>query len=77
MIAGEKVIRGGQAVVKSVRARDALPYGPTVTIFATDGTPAAFSRKSMYGPGGARLPLAGAGACRVLEGGASTVKVSG
>jgi hypothetical protein len=46
-IAGEKVIRGGQAVVKSVRARDAGRYGPTFTIFATDGTPAAFSTKSM------------------------------
>ena len=50
-------------------------YGPTVTIFATDGTPAALSRKSMYGPGGARLALAGPAPPSVVA--PVTVKVSG
>ena len=44
-------------------ARD---YGPTVTIFACDGTPWSLTRNSMYGPGGARLALAGPAARRVV-----------
>jgi hypothetical protein len=42
------------------------PYGPTVTILAIDGTPDPLIRNNMYGPGGARLPLAGALALSVV-----------
>jgi hypothetical protein len=51
------------------------PYGPTVTILAIDGTPDPLMRKSMYGPGGARLPLAGALALSVVVVPAGLVKV--
>jgi hypothetical protein len=42
-------------------------YGPTVTIFATEGTPEPLIKNSMYGPGGAKAPLAGATALRLVE----------
>jgi hypothetical protein len=51
------------------------PYGPTVTILAIDGTPDPLIRNSMYGPGGARLPLAGALVLRVVVVPAGLVKV--
>jgi hypothetical protein len=41
-------------------------HGPTVTIAALDGTPLPFTRKSMYGPGGARLALVGLAALRLV-----------
>src|SRR5690348_6895114 len=40
--------------------------GPTITIFAIEGTPALLIRNSMYGPGGAKAPRAGAVALRVV-----------
>src|SRR5882724_8151330 len=51
-------------VVRAVRSRF---YGPTISIFATEGTPEPLIRNSMYGPGGAKAPLAGATALRVVE----------
>src|SRR6187397_2419126 len=36
-----------------------LRQGPTLTITAVDGTPAWFTRNSMYGPGGARVAPVG------------------
>jgi len=41
-------------------------HGPTMTICASDGTPLGPSRKSRYGPAGARLAPAGASARRVV-----------
>jgi hypothetical protein len=61
--------KGDQAAVARSSSQPSVgdsPYGPTVTIFANDGTPDPLMRKSMYGPGGARLPPAGALALRVV-----------
>ncbi len=54
--------RGGPPAWPAANSRG---YGPTVTIFATEGTPAPLIRNSMYGPGGAKAPLSGATLVRV------------
>ena len=43
-----------------------LRQGPTLTITAVDGTPAWFTRNSMYGPGGARVGPVGPAPVRVV-----------
>ena len=50
----------GAFVTLSAAFRSVGRYGPISTIFAIEGTPEVLRRKSMYGPGGASLPLAGA-----------------